>query len=377
MRKLPTAIVFASLLTLSALSGPTFGADYEAAAAAYQAEDYASALPVFQELAAADNDDAMWYLGKMYANGWGVEQSDAESLKWFLKSAELGDPDSQWEMGMIHEYGTGVREDQDEAFDWYLKAAENNYVNAMNEVGYRYESGSGVRESLRNAAEWYTKGAEAGNLTSIVNLGVMRETGNGLDQDYAEAARLYGIAADEGDARGTAYLGELYANGYGVEQDLVMARRLYDTAAAAGSEYAVERLAEMGFEPGPPAAAPAQGDELFEMAAVFMRDEDYDTGMPIMLKIADELNHARAQALLGVLAENGLGMEQSFAEAAMWYRRGADNGNADARYGLAVLLFDGRDGVDADPDQAVELFRQAAAQGHAQAQAAMNQLGVE
>jgi TPR repeat protein len=40
------------------------------------------------------------------------------------------------------------------------------------------------------------------------------------------------------------------------------------------------------------------------------------------------------------------------------------------------MLYDGREGVPADPDQAVKLFRQAAAQGQAQAQAALNTLGL-
>jgi TPR repeat protein len=55
------------------------------------------------------------------------------------------------------------------------------------------------------------------------------------------------------------------------------------------------------------------------------------------------------------------------SKAAVWYRKAAELGNADAQQCLAVACFTG-DGVDMDVAQAVGWYQKAAEQGHAQAQ---------
>jgi TPR repeat protein len=47
---------------------------------------------------------------------------------------------------------------------------------------------------------------------------------------------------------------------------------------------------------------------------------------------------------VGVAYSRGLGVEQSYAEAAVWYRRAAEKGFAGARYNLACFYRDGRGG---------------------------------
>jgi len=63
---------------------------------------------------------------------------------------------------------------------------------------------------------------------------------------------------------------------------------------------------------------------------------------------------------------------QSYAEAAQWYRRAAERGQAQAQNNLAVLYEKGQ-GVPQDLKVAANWYRSAADQGHAQAQ---NNLGV-
>ncbi len=61
------------------------------------------------------------------------------------------------------------------------------------------------------------------------------------------------------------------------------------------------------------------------------------------------------------------GGPNNYVEAAQFYCRAARSGNANALYALGWLYFNGR-GVSQDPHVASELLRQAAVQGHTQAQ---------
>jgi TPR repeat protein len=69
---------------------------------------------------------------------------------------------------------------------------------------------------------------------------------------------------------------------------------------------------------------------------------------------------------------NGQGVPQDYVQAVSWYRKAAEQGDADAQFGLGTMYFNGR-GVPQDYAQAVSWFRKAAAQGDAKAQ---NSLGV-
>ena len=60
----------------------------------------------------------------------------------------------------------------------------------------------------------------------------------------------------------------------------------------------------------------------------------------------------------------GQGMPQSFKEAAVWYRKAADQGDADAQFNLGVMYDKGRGVLQSDKEAAV-WDRKAADQGHA------------
>jgi hypothetical protein len=69
--------------------------------------------------------------------------------------------------------------------------------------------------------------------------------------------------------------------------------------------------------------------------------------------------------------DNGRGVPQDYAQAVAWYRKAAEQGDADAQNNLG-LRYDKGQGVPQDYAQAVAWFRKAAEQGNALAQ---NNLG--
>ncbi|WP_048942598.1 tetratricopeptide repeat protein, partial [Haemophilus influenzae] len=64
----------------------------------------------------------------------------------------------------------------------------------------------------------------------------------------------------------------------------------------------------------------------------------------------------------------GQGVKQDDFEAVKWYRKAAEQGDANAQAYLGLAYTEGR-GVRQDYTEAVKWFRKAAEQGHANAQA--------
>ena len=89
-----------------------------------------------------------------------------------------------------------------------------------------------------------------------------------------------------------------------------------------------------------------------------------------ILRTIANIGNVAAQFTLGWMYEHGdddNDVAQDYAEAATWYRRAADQGNAPALNTLGWLHFDGH-GVPLDHAEAATYFRRAAERGYAAAQ---------
>jgi TPR repeat protein len=75
----------------------------------------------------------------------------------------------------------------------------------------------------------------------------------------------------------------------------------------------------------------------------------------------------RAQEELGVLYHEGEVVLQDYAQAAVWYRKAAEQGDPDAQVALGSLYDTGLD-VPPDHAQAASWYRKAAEQGDAKGQ---------
>ena len=82
---------------------------------------------------------------------------------------------------------------------------------------------------------------------------------------------------------------------------------------------------------------------------------------------AAEQGNAYGQQELGVMYSEGEGVEKDAKEAVKWYRKAAEQGNANGQYWLAQMYWKGV-GVLEDEKEASKWFRKAAHQGHASSQ---------
>lgn len=111
-------------------------------------------------------------------------------------------------------------------------------------------------------------------------------------------------------------------------------------------------------------AAPARAD--FEAGVAAARAGDYATALREWRPLAESGNRD-AQFNLGLLYENGLGIDRDGAEAARWYRLAAEQNDRTAQAYLGEMYAQGL-GVERDDIEALRWYKTAAERGHAPSQ---------
>ncbi|MBI2993240.1 MAG: sel1 repeat family protein [Gammaproteobacteria bacterium] len=130
------------LILLLAVPAMAARADFNDGVVAYLTGEYDKAYATMRSLAdTADHSYAQYYLGMMYLNGQGTEQSYAEAAKWFRKAAEHRVSQAQYKLGLLYTNGQGLPRDFEQAFAWYSVGAAHKHQKSMEAV-------SGAREQL-------------------------------------------------------------------------------------------------------------------------------------------------------------------------------------------------------------------------------------
>lgn len=129
----------------------------------YDNKDYDKALPLLSKAAELGDINAQFYLGFMYAHGYGVVQDYPKAVAWFSKSAELGNARGQYNLGTMYSHGYGVEKDYNKAITWYRRAAIRGDIAAQAKMGFMYEKGLGTNQDITKAIEWYRKAASQDN----------------------------------------------------------------------------------------------------------------------------------------------------------------------------------------------------------------------
>ncbi len=353
----------AGLAPVTAFAGP-----YDEAVKAYERENYAAALPLFQSLAEDGNDDAQFYLGQMHALGAGTAQSDERAVYWYTRAAKAGDETAQYNLAVMYDMGRGVEVDYKESFKWYLKSAKQGDADAAFEVGKAYRYGNGTPASDKKALTWFEASAAQGHYGAMTELGLMYDLGAGVETDYQRARELYSEAAENGDVDAKAYLAELYESGDGVAKDLEKALALYQDAAGQGSEYAIKalpgieaksaakakdaaafqkRMAELAQYQAEQRAEEAAKDAQFKKVAAAEPIEkgwaaydagDYQSAFRILHAHAHQ-NNVEAQTRVGLMYRDGKGVAPSDEMAGRWFEKAEKGHSGEAYYHHAMLEF--------------------------------------
>lgn len=284
------------------------------------------------------------------------------ALAWLRRAAEQGLPAAQTELGKAILEGRGTAADPDEGIRWLRAAAAGLWppaIVALHDLG---ETGPSLAEAASTSPDPMDALARH-DLGRIWELGIA-----GLGPDLRQAAHWYALAAEQGLAKARTAVGRL------VEPlDAMDALAHYRTAAQAGDADAQSALGRLLDQPSCGAdqrlegrgwrmrAAQAGHPEALLALAAQWREHDPALAAEATRRAAEAgLPEAQVRHADALATTRG---RLSAHEAVDWYRRAADQGHADALCALGLALRNGQ-GVQRDPDAAVAHLRAAAGRGH-------------
>lgn len=227
-----TTALWASMPALAGLPEALMSLNYK---------QYSTALAEFQELANQGNAASVYYLGRMYQNGWGVPQNIPQAVAYFqtadkayylpaagqlgkillngapdvapnpkqaiplLKKAALaGDDEAAFELGNAALKGLGDTADYNHAFGFYSIAALKGNQKAQYQVGQMYLMGRGIPQNHQKAKQWLSRSAHQGFVKAQLGMAELTETNpklKNLGEAYAWNSIL---AAYNSDSLGSA-----------------------------------------------------------------------------------------------------------------------------------------------------------------------------
>lgn len=393
-------------------------------------QDYGEALRWYRLAAERCEPDAASAISSLYQEGWGVPLDQAKSDKWFtltgdwrveasnpffieycrqvanapegpqeaLKStraaAEAGDPQAQAILGTLYLKGfRTVLKDDAQAEVWLRRAADKGHAEAQFRLGtLHYRRSNDSKSYLRkthdysNEMEWFRKAAEQGHPQAQESLGFMYELGRGVPKDGREASKWYARAYRVDNE--TVLYGRYRLDAYMSATELAEAdRRVDEWYRAQEARWSVHTaIASHSSAPKASAENEAQSvkqDKVEGLAvtldpgalpmanAAFARG-DYAQAARLYWPLA-EGGDAEAQAQLGVMYRDGLGLPQDDDQAWLWWNYAALQKNVTALYNLG-LLNERTEGASEGNPKALRWYRQAAEEGHADAQARLGKI---
>ena len=209
-------------------------------------------------------------------------------------------------------------------------------------------------DQLASKLDEYIEDAERGDTKSQIILGRMYNTGTVVPKNYAEAVRWLSRAVEYGHVEAQIALGYMYSKGEGVDESDPEAIQWYRKAADRAKNQ----------EPSHFRYVLGNASILYEYPVSFESAEQAARSY----HEAAELGHGIAQFNLGLMYYRGMpGFARDEAEAVYWFRKSAEQGNADAHMELGEMYLYGI-GVPVDYVEAVRWIRAAAELGHVFAQ---------
>ena len=328
----------------------------------------------------AGDGDSMLLVGDSYADGTGVAQDDAAAAAWYGKGAEKNVPKAMVKYSNCLRHGIGMEVDNDEAATWCakaLKAGAEGIAPIIDEIvaDWRDKRPEAFKDISRpiydlftdyaeqgNAAAQYCKGAclligaadmnanfdkagetfeksaEQGNVLAQFYAGSFRERRK-AEPDYGKAAFWYGKAADQdfSEAYFPAGWNKYHANQEkGDNSDLPNTVKWLTKALDSGSTFAAYYLGKC-YEKG--LGVEADAGRAFQMYTLFCNSENVEVPDYYRKDIDPAL--AEAQYRIGLAYANGNGVDSNPQAAIEWYLKASDRGHSSAEYELGLSYYNG------------------------------------
>lgn len=356
--------------------------------------------------------DAQLKLAQWFEEGWGINRSKTEALKWYekaknagnekarqkyidlkyddetykyvlrykhllLEKADSGNPVSQYKIGDWFLNNNTEQYDKI-AVGWLRKSATKGNVNAQQKLAKCYEDGRGLPQNREEAMKWYLKAADNGDSNALQNYLKLKY----YSKTYQEVVK-YRLSllsfADSGNQNSQFLLGEWFYHHDNQPSYKSEAFVWYTRAAKNGHGEAMYKLGEY-YENR--LSSNSEAIKWYEKAAkngnkssCLKLAESYLYGKLTKKNINEAIKWYRLSGdvingtdlcNIGYAYDVGDSVPMDKSKAVKYYREAANKGDMVAQYNLGVCYENG-DGVTTNLDTARFWYEKAAVQGNVQA----------
>lgn len=220
---------------------------YAEAYAFYKLKDYQAAFPILNNLFAAGHPEAVWILGVLYSNGWGVEKDLKKAFELYDYSAKKGSVNSLNNLGYFYLNGIYVEIDYSKAFVSFEECSKSFHPLGINNLAFMYLNGLHVNKDPLLAIEMFIKSSDLGCPVAMHNLAYQYLYGEYISVNFDKAFQLLRASSNLGHIPSYNSLAIMYEFGKGnVPVDLQQAIKLYKIAAYSGNLNAKVNLERLG-----------------------------------------------------------------------------------------------------------------------------------
>jgi TPR repeat protein len=264
------------------------------------------------------------------------KKNQTDAMFWIEKSIESMTPFDCYNQGMAFYRGLSVVKDYIISLRFMEKAAENHYGLAQAHLALIYYQGFGVEKNRDEAMKWVEGSLTYLSPAECYEQGVKFYNGNEVDSDY-EITLLYiqkAIESHHGPSQ--AQLALMYLEGSGVVKN-------DDTAM-----YWIEKsMNEMKLA------------ECYQQGMLFYHRKKLENNYDIALRYFKKASKANAyaQAQLGYMYLNSIGVEQDHGEAVRWHSIVENSYIGDSRYCRSKIYHCDQNGMQ-DFSKALKLYQE-------------------
>lgn len=166
--------------------------------------------------------------GRMHRMGRGVERSEADAERWYLRACALEDGSGCHAAGLVALRATPP--DPATALTRFDAGCASGSAHACAATGRLLRDGVGVAQDAPRARALLAQSCEGGVLEACTEHAMMVIDGTGAEPDPVAGASLMRLACNQGELRACHQAATLYADGVGVPVDDAAALVLWRTA---------------------------------------------------------------------------------------------------------------------------------------------------
>ncbi|KAE8151028.1 hypothetical protein BDV25DRAFT_153408 [Aspergillus avenaceus] len=324
--------------------------------------DIAKAVNELNKAAHEDqNPDAMFLLAELNFYGNFTHPRDfKQAFHWYHNLASLtGNSTAQYMVGFMYATGIGggVERDQAKALLYHTFAAEGGNTRSEMTLAYRNHAGIGMSRNCDHATYYYKKVADKAiryfRSGPPGGHGMIRESYRWADEEGG----VYGEGASVSSSGPNALRDASHSSTEASLEDIL---EYLDLMSRKGELKATFSLGKMHYE-GSRGLSRSYRKAMKYFKQITKRYWNRDGSVNPSHPPGIEKLASKAAGHIGMMYLRGEGVEQNFASALIWFRRGVTNGDALCQHEMGLMYLHGY-GVPQDAFRAASYFKSASEQ---------------